>query len=471
MKVSSEKQENSVILLTIEVDPEQVEQALQKTARKISQKTNIPGFRRGKAPYHIVLQTFGRPAVLEEAVDDLGQEVFEQALKELNIEPYAQAKVVDMQLEPLVLKLRVPVAPTVELGDYRQLRLDAPPVEVTEEQVDAGIAAMREQNATWAPADRPAEWGDRVTLTYVRNQAKPTDPMDLVLKEDTQYPMPGFHARLVGATAGAELKFDLTYPADWAEESLRGQIQGFVVQVQEVKQKELPEMEELPALIGDYEDLDGLKAGTRKDLLRQAQQRSDAALLQKAIDALIEQAKIEYPQEAEDEELERLLSRQDTRLKQQGMDLETYLSVLKVSRDEYKQQQQPAAAKTLKASLILGELAKTEGLRIERDDLERELDGRIESAQRYLEPDAANEMEEMLRSTAGQRYVASELIADQAYARLLAIVKGEAPELTPPADVPVTAEPADVPAAAEPVEEAAPASDAPTAEPPEAPAA
>ena len=435
MKVSSEKQENSAILLTIEVDAEQVEQALQKTARKVSQRTNIPGFRRGKAPYQIVLQTFGRHALLEEAVDDLGQVVFEQALKDLDIEPYAQAKVVDMQLEPMVLKLRVPIAPTIDLGEYRQMRLDVPAIVVSDEDVDKAIAGLQEQNATWAPVSRGAAWGDRVTLTYSRNQAKPSDPVDMVLKEDTQYPMPGFHARLIDATAGSELKFDLTYPADWADESLRGQIQAFQVQVMEIKVKELPALEELPALVGDYEDLEALKASARKDLTEHEQQRNDNALLQQAIDILIEKAQIEYPQEAEDEELERLLNRQNTRLAQQGMNLDSYLSVLKLTKEAYQEQQRPSAVKSLKSSLILGKLAELEGLRIEQQELEQELSRRAEEAERYLEEKAAGEMLEMLQSTVGQRYVASEILVNKSYGRLLAIVKGEAPELTP-ADAP-----------------------------------
>jgi len=447
LKVSSEKQENSALLLTIEVENEQVEQALQKTARKISQKTNIPGFRRGKAPYHIVLQTFGRPALLEEAVDDIAKETFEQALKDLNIEPYAQVKVVDVQLEPMVIKLRVPVAPTIDLGDYRQLRLDVPATVVTDEDVDKAIAGLRDQNAAWTPATRGADWGDRVTLTYSRNRAKPSDPVDIVLKEDAPYPMPGFHSRLIGATAGQELTFDLAYPANWHDESLRGQIQNFQVQVMEVKAKELPPLEELPALIGDYDDLDALKASVRKDLTEREQQRIDSELLQKAMDILIEQAKIEYPQEAEEEELDRLLDRQDARLARQGMNLDSYLSVLKMTKDAYREQQRPAAIKTLKTSLILGALAEREGLKIEQEELAGELDRRSEEAERYLEEPEADEMNKMLESAAGQRYIASEMLTDKAYARLLAIVKGEAPELPPaeaepPAQADREAEPA-----------------------------
>jgi len=465
LKVSVEKLEKSAVMLTIEVDKEQVEQALQIAARKIAQKTNIPGFRRGKAPYAMVLQTFGRAAVMEEALGDLGQTAFAKALEETKIEPYAQAKMVDIQMDPLVLKMRVPTAPTVDLGDYRSLRLESPAVEVSDEQVDKAVDNVREQNATWVPVERGATLGDMVTITIAANKEKASEPSDLVLEEESRYPLPGFQAKLIDATAGSELEFNLTIPADWPDKSMAGQIQAFHVQVQEVKQKELPALEELPAIVGDYEDLEALKAGIRKDLAEREAQRNDQQLLQKALDILSEQATIEYPEEVEEEQLDRLLSRQNVSLGRQGMNLESYQKALKVTAAEYREQQRPSAIKALRRTLVLSELAAREKLDLKKEELEQELTARADKAGQYMEEKAAREMVDMLASQAGQNVVASDLITNKVYQRVLDIVKGQAPELPPeapaatevPAEAPTAEAPAATPTAAEPAAEAQPA--------------
>ena len=426
MKVSSERLENCEVILTIEVDEARVETAVRQAARKVSRETNIPGFRKGKAPYHIILQMFGRQTLLQEALDELGQEVFEDALEEAAVEPFAQADLVDVQLEPMVLKMSVPVAPVVELGDYREVRLDDAPAEVTDEEIDAAIESLREENSSWVPAEREAALGDRVTYTMkIDDEEEASDPRDLVLSEEVRYPAPGFAEKIVGAKAGESLDFDITFPDDWPQEDLVGVARTYHVEVEEIKAKDLPPLDELPELVGDYEDLDGLREGVREQLAEQKEQENNQQLLEKAFDVLTEQATLEFPKVMVDEEIETILRRQDSALRQQGLDLENYLRLMKLERDAYAEQQRDDAIEQVKRSLVIGKIVELEKLQVEADELQAQLEMRAA----MLGGEAANEMREVLSSPAGMQYMASDMLSGKAYERLLAIVKGEAPEL------------------------------------------
>ena len=139
MKVTAERLENCQVELTIEVDEERVEQELRRAARRVSKRRRIPGFRPGRAPYDAVLRLFGKDALYQEALDDLGQAVFKEVMEKEGIEPFAQAELMDIQFEPMVLKMVVPVAPIIELGDYHQLRLPPPEVTVSDEDVEDAL--------------------------------------------------------------------------------------------------------------------------------------------------------------------------------------------------------------------------------------------------------------------------------------------------------------------------------------------
>ena len=157
MKVTTEDLGSRQVMLTIELDEERVERTLRGVARRVSRDYSIPGFRRGRAPYHVIVQRFGREALLQEAMEDLIQEVYEEALEGEELEPYDIGSLEDVQLDPLVFKLRVPLRPTVDLENYREIRVEPPVVTVEEEEIGAEIDRLREANAILEPAgDRAA---------------------------------------------------------------------------------------------------------------------------------------------------------------------------------------------------------------------------------------------------------------------------------------------------------------------------
>ena len=201
-------------------------------------KARIPGFRPGKAPDATVLRTFGREAVLSEIIDDLGEEVFKEALASENIEPFGQASLLDFKTDPIIFKLVIPLRPTVTLGDYRGIRVEAPVAKVGEADVDAVIEQARERpQQRSAAVERPAEIGDTIVLDITGTVGEDTimdnHDWELVLKGDSGW-LPGFDEAFVGLTAGEEKSFSLTYPEDSASR-YKGQQAIFQAKVLAVK--------------------------------------------------------------------------------------------------------------------------------------------------------------------------------------------------------------------------------------------
>ena len=233
MEVTAERLENCQVELTIEVDEERVEQELRRVARRLSKRRRIPGFRPGRAPYDAVLRFFGKNALYQVVLDDLGQAVFEEALEKEGIEQFAQAELMDIQLEPMVLKMMVPVAPIVELGDYRQLRLTPPEVTVSDEEVEEALKRIQAQHSQWQPVERPAQLDDQVIVdiegTVEGEVVLSNQERVLLLKAESPYPLPGFNEQIVGMVIGEDREFDLTYPENLANEELAGRESHFKV--------------------------------------------------------------------------------------------------------------------------------------------------------------------------------------------------------------------------------------------------
>ncbi len=164
LKVTTEPRENRQVALTVEVDQARVDQELRKAARKAASNYKIPGFRPGKAPYSIVVQQVGLPNLYREFVDDLAEEVYKGAIEQAGVQPYAQAALEDIQLQPLTYTLIVPLEPEVKLGEYRTLRVEEEAPVIDEAQVEARLEANREQHAGWTAVTRPSAYGDMLTI-------------------------------------------------------------------------------------------------------------------------------------------------------------------------------------------------------------------------------------------------------------------------------------------------------------------
>lgn len=475
LKVSTEPRENRQLALTIEVDQERIDKELRKAARKVAQDYRIPGFRKGKAPYNVVVQQFGLPNLYREFVDDVAEEVFKTALEQEGITPYAQASLEDIKLEPLTYTLLIPLDPEVQLGDYRTLRVEEEAPEVDEKVVDERLETYREQNAGWTEVTRPSAFGDTINVdvksVIVPEEGAETGEETVVLNEtdwdvtpDQENPMepPGFDQALLGLTAGEEKDFDLNWPAD-SQSVYAGKTAHFHVKVNSVRAYEKPELNDAFAqLVGpDFATLDDLKTKIREEQLEQAKARAEDSYTEKALDAVVNISKLTYPPVVVEDQIDSMVSEFDRQLRQFGIDgVENYLKQVGQSLEDYRARLRPDALKLAERNLVLSEILRTEALQATDEEVEARIltmIGGVEAAQ----TESAQSVAEQLRSGASRPIIESQVLREKALNRLLDIVRGkEVPAVT--IDGELSAETASFTPAVPPVE-ITPSSETPTA--------
>jgi trigger factor len=419
LKITTEDMGNRQVRLTIEVDQERVEQAMRGVARQISKEYKIPGFRRGRAPFGVIVQRFGRETLLREALDDLAQEVVPEALAEEELEVYDVGTLEDVQLEPLTLQLLVPLRPKVDLGDYRELRVDPPEVTVDEEEVDAELEKLRDANAVLEPADgRPAQLGDWVSLdvhaTLDDDELLDQTGYAMVLDADDEEFEQGFAEQVAGLGTDDEKQFTLTLSDDWGEDQA-GKEATFEVTVHEIRSRIVPPLDDdLARTIGDFDTLEELRKSIRDQFEADKQREADQAYSDQVIEALVERAELEYPPQMVEDQVEDMVDDLGERLKPQGIEFDDYLKLTGQTDEQFRESLQPRAEEILERGLV-----DVEG---------REVDQQI-AVMSANWGGSADEAREVLSSSENVRSIATNLLTNKVVRRLVAIARGEAPPL------------------------------------------
>lgn len=430
MKIETLKQDNCMLEMTVEVEEERVQPALRAAARQLAKRYPLPGFRPGKAPYDVVLRQFGEGALYEAALDDLGQKVYAEAIDQEKVDAYGPGALEDVKLKPMVLKFVVPLRPEVDLGDYRAVRIDYTAPEVKDEQVAEALEHLREQQSEMTPVERPAEMSDVAVLDVKGHLNEGLNPSDfllgdenvsLLLDEKTDWPAPGFAPFILDLKAGDEKKFDLAFPDDYANESLRGQTAHYVVTVKEIKKRTLPEWnDELAKSIGDYQTVDELRAKVHEDLVNQAERSVEETYNQQVISKLLEQASIKFPPVLLDEEVDDLLKDLDRRLHEQKLTLDDYLKIEGKTKEALREEFKPRAEERMKRALILGKVIELEKLEISNTAVENQIE-------KLSSPfgESASQIRQLFSTAEARRSLSIELLTTQALKRLAAIARGE----------------------------------------------
>jgi len=427
LKVTTAPAESCEMLMTVELDEREADKLLKAAAQRISRQVRIPGFRPGKVPYQTVVRRVGEEAIRAEALEDLSQKVFKQALEQAQLEPYAQASLEEVTWDPLVLKVRVPTPPVVELGDYGAMRLEIEPVQVSEAEINQALEGLQKSRTNWKPVERPAQLGDRLVMA-VKEQAG-----DQILTEDEdvrfeleQLPEdsrgPDLTTPLLGLATGDEREFRVTYPPDASDPRYAGKEVSISVKADRVEEGEIyPLDDDFAQMVGDFDTLEELKQNVSDDLRRQKQREADAELGQQALEKLIEGApRVEWPKALEEEEIDRALEERDRRLQQSGLSLDTYLGMQKKTRDELREELRPAVRQRLRRSLVLSKLIELEDLSISG----HEVSGQIDRLS-LLAGERSTDVRQALTRPDSVRYIANDLLTAKVVERLAQIVKGE----------------------------------------------
>lgn len=442
LKIETQPQDNCQLQLVVQVEDERVQGALRSAARRIAQKINLPGFRKGKAPFEVVKRQVGEGALYDEALDDLGQQVYKEALDEAHVDPFAPGALDNISLNPLVLTYTIPLKPEVELGDYRSVRLDFKPAEVSDEAFEDALEHLREHQALIEPADRPAQLGDVVTvdvkgeLADAKTEGAEAEGeaaaerfllddkgVSLLLDAKTNWPVPGVADRLTGIAAGETREFDASFPEDYENEELRGKTAHFAATCSEVKSRIVPEWsDELAQSMGDYQSLLDLRVKVRQQLQEQANREAEADYSRQVIDKVVEGAQVKHPPVLLATELDEMVDDLDRRLREQNITLDDYLKIRQQSKDDLRVDLEPRARERLKRSLVLGKVVEAEKLRVKEPDIE-------ERIQALSKPwgEQSKAVKEILSSDRSRRSIELDLLTDKAVGRLVAIAKGENP--------------------------------------------
>jgi trigger factor len=377
VKVDSTELPPRQVSLTIEVEQDRVDRAMDEAYRRLAGRVDVPGFRRGRAPRPMVERMIGRDRLFQEAMDQLLPVVVNEAMEQERLEPYTRPRVESIEFEPLRVKAVVGLAPKVELGDYKG-ELHVPPEEVTVEdkQVDDTIDRLRENFAQWAPVERAAQVGDRVGLDVratVEGQERPVQDSkeaEYIVDTDGVRPAPGFAEQLVGLEAGAEKTFTLTLPEDYPQPEVASQPAEFTITLHWVKERQLPEVDDVFAQqVGDYADVAALRSAIEDDLRQREETRVREKLEDAAMSKLVEISSIEFPPQLVEHETQHMIETITRNLEQQGIPLPQYLRIIGKEQDAFEEEIRQQADTRVARSLALDAFATAEQIGVEEQEI------------------------------------------------------------------------------------------------------
>lgn len=458
MKVTREELERCQVLLTVEVDPKKEQDLLQKAAKRIARELKIPGFRPGKAPYNVVVRRFGLEAIQQDALETSADNLIQKALEEADVIPYAQMDLESIDWNPLTLKVKVPTKPTVELTNYRDIRLDAEAVTVSEEDVEAALKDLQERNADWIPVERSSQLHDLVSIAVVEKdgdevlaeqeeveyellpveeeveietEAEPEMDEDDESEEDETDESPSKPFRpdlttpLLGLSAGDEKSFTVTYPEDFNDVNYAGKDITFEVEVLAVKEKKLdPIDDDFAELVSDFATLDELKADIKEEIRQQRENEQRQELGNETVEKVINESDIEWPVALENERVEQELEAYERQVSTYGFTLESYLRLENKSRDEFTEEIRERVVNRLKRNLVIGKIAEQEKLEVSETEV-------LNHAKFLADISGQGDRlwRDILSSQTQQTLIANDLLVNKVIKRLGAIAKGEDPKI------------------------------------------
>lgn len=369
MKVTVERTPESEAKLQVELDWPEIEAASDKAYKRLAQRYNVPGFRRGHAPRTMLERMLGREAIYQEGLDDLIDSAYRKAISDNNLTPITQPHVDTEQPfeigQPFVATVHVPVLTPATLGDYKAIRVDLPSLEITEEQVEETVERLRQQQADWMPVERPAQVGDQVTvdlkLTSGERDISNLHDNEFTLSEERAGIFSGMDAHIIGMQEGESKSFTTTIPEDYGNPDLAGKEASYEVTVKAVKVRELPELNDEFALsVGEYANMDAVRAAIREQLRTQRERDANRELSDSAVKALTESTTYNIHPLLVQDEVETMMRETRRMLEDSRLTLEQFLEATNKSEEDYRKESEPEATERVKRDLGLAALAEAE---------------------------------------------------------------------------------------------------------------
>ena len=379
--ISCEKLEKSMVELQFSIDAETFKAAVNNAFKREGKKYAIPGFRKGKAPRHMIEKMYGSDIFHYDAVNDLFPEAYEAAVKEAKIDVVGRPdpEVVSMsEADGVVLKVKVAVKPEVELGEYAGLTVTKEAKNVNEADVDAEVKRMQDRNGRLLTREGAAENGDTVDIDFegfvdgVAFDGGKAEHYSLVLGSGSF--IPGFEEQVVGHKAGEEFDVNVKFPEEYQAEELAGKDATFKIKLHEVQYKELPELDDDFAKdVSEYDTLDELKDSIRKGIQANHEKQADQKVENDLIDQVVNNMKADIPDAMIDSRIEELVQDFQYRISQQGLKLEQYLQYMGMTMEQFKEQFREQADKQVKMRLAMEAVVAKESIEATEEEFEAEI--------------------------------------------------------------------------------------------------
>lgn len=375
------KQENNFVTLKLTIGSDIFEAACQKAFNQGRGKFNIPGFRKGKATRSVIEKMYGEGVFYEDAIDGLFPEAFRTAVEENNLDIIDRPALDVEQIgkgKDLILLATVELKPEVKLGEYKGLEVTKVEAEVTEEDIARELTSMQEKNARLITAeDRAVETGDSVLLDFdgkvdgIQFPGGQSENYNLEVGSNTF--IPGFEPQLVGMALGEEKDIQVTFPAEYHSEDLAGKDAVFTVKINEIKFKQLPEIDdEFVKDTTEFETLDELKADIKAKMVEGKKKFADDSMKNEVVEKLAENIEVEIPEAMINHELDGMLKDFEYNLSSQGMDLNTYFQYTGTTMEALKEQMKDDAKKRVRISLAVEAVSKKEEIVATEEDINAE---------------------------------------------------------------------------------------------------
>ena len=382
MSLQVEKLEHNMAKLTVEVSVEEFEKALNGAYMKQRGKISIPGFRKGKVPRQMVEKMYGVEIFYDDAANAIIPEAYAKAYDESELEIVSQPKIEVVQIEkgkPFIFTAEVALKPEVTLGEYKGLKVDKYSNRVTQKEVEERLVQEQEKNArTIAVEGRPVQDKDEVVLDFEGF----VDGVAFEGGKGENYPLtigsgafiPGFEEQLIGAEAGKEVEVNVTFPQEYHAPELAGKAAVFKCTVNEIKAKELPELDdEFAAEISEFDTLDELKADIKAKIKEQKNADGKRQKEDQAMEQVVENATMDIPEAMIDTQVRQMADDFAQRMQQQGLNMEQYFQFTGMTAEKMLEELRPQAVKRIQTRLVLEAIVKAENIEITDERIDEEL--------------------------------------------------------------------------------------------------
>lgn len=399
MSLQVEKLENNTAKLTIEVEASEFDKAIQKAYQKNKNKFNVPGFRKGKVPYAMVEKMYGAAVFYEDAANEVIPEVYAKAAEECELEIVARPEINVVQIEkgkPFIFEAEVTTKPDVKLGKYKGIKVEKADTTVTEEEVNAELDKIKEQNARLVAADDKAvEDGDQTTIDFEGF----VDGVAFEGGKGEDYPLTigshsfidTFEEQLIGKKVGEEVEVNVTFPEEYQVKELAGKPAMFKVTIKEIKVKEYPELDDDFAQdVSEFDTLEEYKADIKKNLEEKKEKDAESEKESQIIEAIVKDSEMDIPEKMIEAQAQQMVEEFAQNIAMQGISFEQYMQFTGSTVDQITEQVRPQAQARVESSLVLEAVVKAEKIEATDDELKEEIKG---MAERYnMEEDKVSEL-------------------------------------------------------------------------------